>query len=97
MLKSSEGLAEEDRISRFIRKNFTLERGLVIGGMTFGIGVLMCLIVVFLLLKFPLDFPKVNLPLTKLAILSVFIALLGIQIVFSSFYISLFDTTKTLK
>jgi glycosyltransferase involved in cell wall biosynthesis len=97
LLNSLEGLAQEDRISRFLKKNFTLERGLVIGGVTFVAGVLMGLTAIFLLLKFPLEFPNVNLPLTKFAIVSVFISLLGIQIIFSSFYISLFDTTKTLK
>jgi glycosyltransferase involved in cell wall biosynthesis len=97
MLNSLEGLVEEDRISRFLRKNFTLERGLVIGGTTFGIGILMGLVSLILLLKFPLNFPNVNLPLTKFAITSIFIALFGIQIIFSSFYISLLDVAKTLK
>jgi glycosyltransferase involved in cell wall biosynthesis len=97
IFNSSAGLVEQDRISNFFRRNFTLERGLVIGGLVFGLGIIMGLVTMVLLLKFTMDFPSVHIPLTKLAIVSIFIVLLGIQIIFSSFYISLFDPTRTLK
>ncbi|MBA7589733.1 hypothetical protein ES708_31822 [subsurface metagenome] len=95
ILNSSRGLIESDRISTFFRKNFSLERGLILGGVIFGLGIAMGLITLILFVKFALNAP-VHIPLTKLAIVSMFIVLLGIQIMFSSFYISLFDTTKTL-
>jgi len=97
MLNSSESLTEDDRISRFLKKNFTLEKGLILGGITFGAGILMGLTTIILLMKFALNLPSVNLPLTKFAIASVFITLLGIQIIFASFYVSLLDIAKTLK
>jgi len=96
ILNSSRGLIEPDRISAFFRKNFSLERGLILGGVVFGLGIAMGLITLILFFKLALNIPNVNIPLTKLAIVSMFIVLLGIQIMFSSFYISLFDTTKTL-
>ena len=96
ILNSSRGLIESDRISVFFRKNFSLERGLILGGVIFGLGIAMGLITLILFFKLALNTPNVHIPLTKLAIVSMFIVLLGIQIMFSSFYISLFDTTKTL-
>jgi glycosyltransferase involved in cell wall biosynthesis len=96
ILNSSRGLIESDRISVFFRKNFSLERGLILGGVVFGLGIAMGLITLILFFKLILNTPNVHIPLTKLAIVSMFIVLLGIQIMFSSFYISLFDTTKTL-
>lgn len=96
ILNSSRGLIESDRISVFFRKNFSLERGLILGGVIFGLGIAMGLITLILFFKLTLNTPNVHIPLTKLAIVSMFIVLLGIQIMFSSFYISLFDTTKTL-
>jgi glycosyltransferase involved in cell wall biosynthesis len=96
ILNSSRGLIEPDRICAFFRKNFSLERGLILGGSILGLGIAMGLITLILFFKLALNAPNVNMPLTKLAIVSIFIVLLGIQIIFSSFYISLFDTTKTL-
>ena len=96
ILNSSKGLIEPDRISKFFKKNFTLERGLILGGIVFGLGIITGLVTLYLLLKFTVDFPNVHVPLTKLAIVAIFVVLLGIQIIFSSFYISLFNTTETL-
>jgi hypothetical protein len=97
ILNSSKGLIEPDRISKFFKKNFTLERGLILGGVVLGVGIIAGSITLILLLKFRVSFPNVHLPLTKLAIVAIFIVLLGIQIIFSSFYISLFNTTETLE
>jgi glycosyltransferase involved in cell wall biosynthesis len=96
ILNSSKGLIEPDSISKFFKKNFTLERGLVLGGAVLGLGIIIGLVTLILLLKFAVSFPNVHIPLTKLAIVATFIVLLGIQIIFSSFYISLFNTTGTL-
>jgi hypothetical protein len=97
ILNSSKGLIEPDSISKFFKKNFTLERGLILGGSVLGAGVIIGLVTLILLLKFAVSFPNVHVPLTKLAIVAIFIVLLGIQIIFSSFYISLFNTTETLE
>ena len=96
ILNSARGLIEHDRISAFFRKNFSLERGLILGGGILGLGIAMGLTTLILFFKLALHAPNVNIPLTKLAIVSMFVVLLGIQLIFSSFYISLFDTTKTL-
>ncbi|MHC4664572.1 MAG: glycosyltransferase family 2 protein [Planctomycetota bacterium] len=96
IFNSSKGLIEEDRISKFFKKHFTLEKGLAIGGIVFALGIIMGLATLILFFKFALNSPNVHMLLTKFAIVSIFIVLLGIQIVFSSFYLSLFSATKTL-
>jgi len=97
ILNSSRGLVERDRVSDFFEKNFTLERGLVIGAVILGVGIIMGITTIVLIFKLAGDFSKIHVSLTKLATVSIFIVLLGIQMIFSSFYISLFSTTKTLK
>ncbi|RKY10517.1 MAG: glycosyltransferase family 2 protein [Planctomycetota bacterium] len=97
ILNSSQGLIERDRISDFFEKNFTLERGLVIGAVILGVGIIMGITTIVLIFKLTGDFSEIHVSLTKLAAVSIFIVLLGIQMIFSSFYISLFSTTKTLK
>jgi len=94
---SSQGLIERDRISDFFEKNFTLERGLVIGAVILGVGIIMGITTIVLIFKLTGDFSEIHVSLTKLAAVSIFIVLLGIQLIFSSFYISLFSTTKTLE
>jgi glycosyltransferase involved in cell wall biosynthesis len=97
ILNSSQGLIERDRISDFFEKNFTLERGLVVGAVILGVGMVMGITTIVLIFKMAGDFSKIHVSLTKLAAVSIFIVLLGIQMIFSSFYISLFSTTKTLE
>lgn len=97
ILNSSQGLIERDRISDFFEKNFTLERGLVIGAVILGVGIIMGITTIVLMFKLTGDFSEIHVSLTKLAAVSIFIVLLGIQMIFSSFYISLFSTTKTLE
>ena len=97
ILNSSQGLIERDGVSSFFEKNFTLERGLVIGAVILGAGIIMGITTIVLILKLAGDFSEIHASLTKLATVSIFIVLLGIQIIFSAFYISLFSTTKTLK
>ena len=95
IFNGSKGLIEHSRISNFFKKNFTLEKGLVVGGVVFGLGVITGLITMVLFSRFATNFPNVYV-LTKLRIVSIFTVLLGIQIIFSSFYISLFNITETL-
>lgn len=97
ILNSSKGLIKEDKISNFFKKRFTLEKGLIIGVLIFIFGVIMGVTTIFLVLKYTKSFSNVHIPLTKFATISIFTVLFGIQIIFSSFYISLFGTTKTLK
>jgi glycosyltransferase involved in cell wall biosynthesis len=97
ILNSSQGLIERDGVSSFFEKNFTLERGLVIGAVILGAGIIMGITTIVLIFKLAGDFSEIHASLTKLATVSIFIVLLGIQIIFSAFYISLFSTTKTLK
>jgi len=97
ILQTAQGLLEEDNISRFLKNNFSLEKGLVLGGIILTIGMLACAVIITLFFTLAYNLPYVNIPLTKAAITSIFIALTGIQIIFSSFYISLFNIAKTLK
>jgi hypothetical protein len=97
ILNSTKGLTENDRIANYFRKNFTLEKGLLFGGIIFAIGLVMSLISLTFLFECSSSTQNVNIPLTELSILSTFTILLGIQIIFSSFYLSLFNLTETLK
>jgi glycosyltransferase involved in cell wall biosynthesis len=97
ILNSSQGLIERDRISDFFEKNFTLERGLVIGAVILSVGIIMGITTIVLIFKLAGDSSEIHVSFTKLAAVSIFIVLLGIQTIFSSFYISLFSTTKTLE
>lgn len=105
ILNSSKGLLTEDKISYFFKKHFTLEKGLLVGGTFCVSGCIMLLVAYWSFLHFAPQAPLnlagsgvyVNVALTKFSIFSIFIILLGIQIIFSSFYISLFNLTQTLK
>ena len=97
ILNSSKGLIERDRVSDFFERNFTLERGLVVGAAILGTGVIMGITTIVLILKLAGDFSEIHVSLTKLATVSIFVVLLGIQMIFAAFYISLFSTTKTLE
>ncbi|MCK5242894.1 glycosyltransferase family 2 protein [bacterium] len=97
IFNTSQGLMDEDGLSRWINKYFNLELGLVIGSIVLFLGLVISGGTISTLLKVSASMGSVNIPVTKLAIISVFTILLGIQIVFSSFYLSLFNLKKTLE
>lgn len=97
IIQTSQRMVKEDRISAFLQRNFTLERGLCIGGALFLTGGLICAGVFSAFLTSAYNLDHVNIPLTRGAIGSIFLALVGLQIIFSSFYISIFNLSKTLR
>jgi hypothetical protein len=94
---TSQGFAEEDWISRSIKKYFRLEWGLAIGSSILLFSVVLGTFTIHLLMEISKPQAQVSIPVTKLAALCIFLFLLGLQIVFSSFYLSLFDLGKTLE
>jgi len=93
ILMGSRGYGEkDDKIERFFKKNFTLEKGLTIGGVFFILGILMFGFAGILIFKFANRLPYVEIRLARLAIASVFITLLGLQIIFSSFLCESFSS-----
>ncbi len=91
------GWTEADRISRWFQKRFTLERGLVGGLLILLIGVLLGLAVVVMLFDRAGTQSGIDVPLTRMAIIAVFLTLFGIQVVFGTFYVSFLDVGRTLK
>jgi glycosyltransferase involved in cell wall biosynthesis len=96
-LGTAQGFAEEDRISRSIKKYFTLERGLAAGLAILLGSVVLGGFTIHELLQIARPLSEVNIPVTKLSALSIFLFLLGLQIVFSSFYLGLCDFSKTIE
>ena len=94
---TSQGFAEEDSISRAIKKYFKLEWGLGVGGLILTLSVLLGLFTIHQLLVISKPFAAVDVPVTKLSAVCIFLFLLGLQLVFSSFYLGLLDLTKTLE
>ena len=92
-----EGLAEDGRTTRLLKKHFTLEKGLIVGGAILALGIVMGLVTAGLLWQVAGKTAGVDIAITKLATLSIIITILGIQIMFASFYISLLDLEKTLE
>jgi hypothetical protein len=84
-------------MSSFFRKHFTLERGLVVGGILVALGGIAGITTLFLIYKFANNLSYVNIPYTQLAIASIFIVMIGIQFIFTSFYMSFLDLEKTLE
>jgi glycosyltransferase involved in cell wall biosynthesis len=97
IFNTSQGLMEEDRISRLVKKYFSLETGLVFGGLVLLAGLLLGGMTIGMLWQASTSMSQVDIPVTKLSVISIFMVLLGIQIIFSSFYLSLFNLTKTLQ
>ena len=91
MLTVHWGLSEGDVVSRWLKRNFTLEKGLLAGGLVLLGGFVLGGVALARLLEVSQQGAPVNIPVTKLAIASVSIVLLGIQFVFASFLLSLFD------
>lgn len=96
LFQTGRGMAEEDGICSFLRNNFTLERGLITGGILLFLGLLAFFAVILIIISSAMWQPHVNVPLTKAAIASIFIMLLGIQIIFSSFYLCIINPMQTL-
>jgi hypothetical protein len=97
VLNQRMGYVEADFVSRWIQRHFTLERGLVGGLLMFLIGLALDLAVVVMLFERYSAHAEIDIPLTRLAIISVFLTLFGIQAVFAAFYMSFLDVGRTLK
>ncbi|MFH1202764.1 MAG: glycosyltransferase family 2 protein [Candidatus Omnitrophota bacterium] len=87
---------KEDSLVKFIIKYFTLEKGILLGSVIFAIGLLISLSTLYFLSRLPAYGP-INVRLTRLAIGGITFIILGIQLFFSSFYLSLFDIESTLE
>lgn len=84
---------KEDPIDRFLR-NFTIEKGVALGIVLAGIGLGICAWVGWELLEFiskPGNLGVFNMRLTKFGTVGTTFAILGFQLIFSSFYSGLFD------
>jgi glycosyltransferase involved in cell wall biosynthesis len=83
-------------LTRFLLRVYTLERGLLVGVTILGAGLAMGLATIGLLMKVAAP-GTISIPVTRLSIVSVFVALLGVQIISFSFFLSLADLNKTLE
>jgi hypothetical protein len=97
MFFSSQGMLKEDRVVRFLRRFFSLEKGLILGGLTLLGGVVLGAVTVGMLIHSPHTPSYVNIAATRLSIVSIFVTLLGLQFIFFSFYLSLLDLNRTLE
>jgi glycosyltransferase involved in cell wall biosynthesis len=91
------GWTEPDRFSRWLGKRFSLERGLVSGLLILLLGVALGVTVVVMLFDRATPQSGIDLPLTRTAILAVFLSLFGLQVVFGTFYVGFLDVGRTLK
>jgi glycosyltransferase involved in cell wall biosynthesis len=91
------GWTEADRLSGWLRKHFSLERGLVGGLLLLLSGFVLGLTAVVMLFDRPGAESGIDVPLTRMAIIAVFLSLLGLQAVFGTFYLSFLDVGRTLK
>jgi len=91
LMAFSWGFNESDALSCWLKRHFTLEKGLVIGGLTLLVGFGLGGMTVARLLAVSRQGAAVNVPVTKLAIASVTIALIGIQAIFGSFMLGIFE------
>ncbi|MBM4017086.1 MAG: glycosyltransferase family 2 protein [Planctomycetes bacterium] len=90
-------LSPDDRITRFLEKHFTLEKGLVAGAAILAAGLALGAVTAVWLYQIARAQAGVHVGVTKLATLSIIIIILGIQTIFASFYLSLLDLERTLK
>lgn len=97
ILNNANGILKNDLVSDFFKKYFTLEKGLVLGGAVLAIGCLTGLATLFLIFMFANNLGHVDISLARLAIISIFIVLIGVQIIFSSFLISSFNIQNMLR
>lgn len=94
---TSLGFTEEDAISHAIKKYFKLEWGLIAGTALLSVSVILGIFTIHTLLAIARPLAQVNVPVTELSGISIFLFLLGLQIIFSSFYLGLLDLTRTLE
>jgi glycosyltransferase involved in cell wall biosynthesis len=94
---TSLGVTEEDSISRAIKKYFKLEWGLLLGISVVLLSVILGLFTIQALFAIAKPHAQVNIPVTELSAICIFLFLLGLQIIFSSFYLGLLDLTRTLE
>ncbi len=97
ILNNANGILKDDAITLFFKNRFTLERGLLAGASVLATGILMGAVTLLLITVYAHNLNYVNIPLARLAILSIFVVLIGIQLIFSSFFISLFNLRAMLK
>ena len=97
VLNNANGILKDDPITVFFKKYFTLEKGLIAGGIILAAGVSMGVATLFLIFTYANNLGHVDVPLARMAIISIFVVLIGIQIIFSSFFISLFNIREMLK
>ena len=96
ILGHAQGLIPRSSGIIFFMERFTLEKGLILGVIIFFIGLVSCFFVVLKLSSLP-NYGPVNMVLTKSAIISETIVLLGVQLMASAFYISFLDIKATLE
>ncbi len=94
---SARGLIREDRLSAFFTRFFTLERGLLVGGVLIALGAIAGIVTLAFMLKHANNLSYVSIPFTQFAIGSIFTVMIGIQFIFTSFYMSFLDLEKTLQ
>lgn len=94
IVQRNKGVLEYDKISLWIENKFTLERGIVFGGIIFVIGIIAGIIIIYIFLEYAYNLEDVHVLFTKLAIASIFFVLVGIQIIISSFSIRLFISSQ---
>ena len=90
-------VGEPEEVFAFIEQ-FTVETGIVIGAIVAGIGLGICAWVEWELLEFisnPINLGVFNMSLTKIGTVGTTLAILGFQLIFSSFYSGLFSIEVT--
>ena len=97
VLNATAGLVEGDRVGRWVQRHFTLEKGLLAGLAFVVIGLALGGFTIWLLLGVAAPGSGVDVPVTKMAIVAIFVVLLGLQLIFASFYVSLLDMGRILK
>jgi glycosyltransferase involved in cell wall biosynthesis len=89
--------ADDGRLFQFIKKRFTLESGLVLGSLILLFGIVLGGVTIGWLWQSANSGSQINVWATKSSIVAIFSVLLGLQIIFSSFYMSLFNLSRTLE
>ncbi len=92
-----QGLGRENRLARAVTRLFKLEWALIASCVVLFTGCALGLVTIVLLWQVAHSNAPVNIPVTKLAILSSFLFMLGLQLFFSAFYLSLANLRRTLE
>jgi len=96
ILDSTRGIVPDDRVTRLVMRHFTLEKGLITATLILVAGLVLGGVTAVLLWQVSAAGGGISVTATKLATLSISIVILGIQIMFASFYVSLLELEKTL-